>query len=182
MNTRPFQSRNKMKIEMGDWQIRSWLKEDEASIVKYANNRAVSINLRDAFPYPYTSEDARNWIRAASREASDIQLAIANEEEAIGGIGLRRGEDVHRRTAEIGYWLGEPFWGMGIATRAVQTMSDYAFSHFDLDRIQAEVFEWNPASARVLEKAGYCLEGRLRRRVTKAGKTIDCFLYAKIRE
>jgi len=171
-----------MKIEMGDWQVRSWLKEDEASLVKYANNRAVSINLRDAFPYPYTRKDARDWIRAVSRQAPETQWAIASPEEAIGGIGLQLGEDIYRRTAEIGYWLGEPFWGMGIATRALETMTNYAFSQFDLDRVQAEVFEWNLASARVLEKAGYCLEGRLRQRVTKAGKTIDCFLYAKIRE
>ena len=171
-----------MKIEMGDWQIRSWLQEDEASLVKYANNRAVSMNLRDAFPYPYTRRDARDWIRAVSRGGSETQWAIASPDEAIGGIGLQVGDDIYRRTAEIGYWLGEPFWGMGIATRAVETMTNYAFSQFDLDRIQAEVFEWNAASARVLEKAGYCLEGRLRRRATKAGRTIDCFLYAKIRE
>ena len=171
-----------MKIEMGDWQVRSWHRDDEASLVKYANNRAVSINLLDVFPYPYTRKDARDWIRVVSRGASETSFAIANAEEAIGGIGLKLGEDIFRRTAEIGYWLGEPFWGKGIATMAVETVTNYAFSKFDLDRIQAEVFEWNPASARVLEKAGYCLEGRLRRRVIKDGKTIDCFLYAKIRE
>ena len=91
-------------------------------------------------------------------------------EEAIGGIGLRLGEDIFRRTAEIGYWLGEPFWGKGIATMAVAKMTDFAFSHFDLDRIQAEVFEWNPASSRVLEKAGYSLEGRLRRELSRREK------------
>ncbi|MDE2843555.1 MAG: GNAT family protein [Chloroflexota bacterium] len=171
-----------MKIEIGDWQIRSWLNEDEASLVKYANNRAVSMNLRDAFPYPYTQRDARDWIRTVSRQVPESQWAIASGEEAIGGIGLQLGDDIFRRTAKIGYWLGEPFWGIGIATRAVEEVTNYAFSQFDLDRIHAEVFEWNPASARVLEKAGYCLEGRLRRRVIKAGKTIDCFLYAKIRE
>lgn len=171
-----------MLIDLGNWQVRSWLPGDEASLVKYANNRNISINLRDAFPFPYTSAHARNWIQLASGQQPETSYAIATREEAIGGIGLRLGEDVFRRTAEIGYWLGEPFWGMGIATRAVMAVTDFAFSEFDLDRIFAHVFEWNPASARVLEKAGYCLEGRLRKSITKEGKTIDRFLYAKIRE
>ena len=171
-----------MKIELGDWQIRSWRTDDEASLAKYANNREVSINLRDTFPYPYTRKDAREWINIALSQAPETNFALASPVEAVGGIGLRLGEDIFLRTAEIGYWLGGPFWGKGIATMAVVKMTDFAFSHFGLDRIQAEVFEWNPASARVLVKAGYSLEGRLRKRVTKAGRTIDCFLYAKIRE
>ena len=171
-----------MLIDLGDWQIRSWLPTDVASLVKYADNRNVSINLRDAFPHPYTGEDAQAWIQLASGQIPETNFAIASSVEAVGGIGLRLGEDVFRRTAEIGYWLGEPFWGKGIATRAVVAMTDFAFSEFDLVRIHAHVFEWNPASARVLEKAGYHLEGRLRKSITKEGNTIDRFLYAKIRE
>lgn len=171
-----------MLINLGDWQIRSWLPTDVASLVKYADNRNVSINLRDAFPHPYTSEHAQTWIRLASGQDPETNFAIANSVEAVGGIGLRLSEDVFRRTGEIGYWLGEPFWGKGIATRAVVAMTDFAFTQFDLVRLQAHVFEWNPASARVLEKAGYSLEGRLRKSITKEGKTIDRFLYAKIRE
>jgi len=171
-----------MLIQLGQWQIRSWQPGDEASLVKYANNRNISINMRDSFPHPYTVENARDWIKLASGQAPETNFAIAGPDEAIGGIGLRLGEDVFRRSAEIGYWLGEPFWGMGIATMAVIAVTGFAFSEFDLDRIHAHVFEWNPASARVLEKAGYCLEGRLRKSITKDGKTIDRFLYAKIRE
>lgn len=89
---------------------------------------------------------------------------------------------MHRRSAEIGYWLGEPFWGRGIATAAVIAVTGYAFTRHDLVRLHAGVFEWNPASARVLEKAGYSLEGRLRKSVTKNGETIDQLLYATIRE
>lgn len=171
-----------MRIYLGDWQIRSWLPTDAASLVKYADNRNISINLRDAFPHPYTAEHAQEWISLASSQVPETNFAIANSVEAIGGIGLRLGEDVFRRTGEIGYRVGEPFWGKGIATNAVVAMTDFAFEQFDLARIQAHVFEWNPASARVLEKAGYRLEGRLLKSITKEGKTIDRFLYAKIRE
>ena len=171
-----------MQIKLGKLQIRNWLPGDVDSLVKYANNRNISINMRDAFPYPYTAENARDWIQLASEQAPETNFAIASSEEAIGGIGLRLGEDVFCRTAEIGYWLAEPFWGRGIATMAVIAMTDFAFTEFDLVRIHAHVFEWNPASARVLEKAGYCLEGRLRKSITKEGRTIDRFLYAKIRE
>ena len=95
------------------------------------------------------------------------------------GIGVA---GVNRRSAEIGYWLGEPFWGQGIATKAVGALTDYAYAHLDLIRLYATVFEWNPASARVLEKAGYAHEGRLRKSVTKDGKIIDQLLYAIVRE
>ena len=88
---------------------------------------------------------------------------------------------MYRRSAEIGYWLAEPFWGQGIATRAVRALSDWAFASFDLVRIFAAVFETNPASARVLEKAGFALEGRLRQSITKNGRTFDELLYARLR-
>ena len=171
-----------MLLRIGDWAIRSWREGDEASLVKYANNRQVSDNLRDAFPYPYTADDARAWIRFASQQEPETNFAIADSREAMGGIGLRLGEDVFRRTAEIGYWLGEPFWGRGIATEAVKALTIYAFRNFDLARIQAIVYEGNPASGRVLEKAGYILEGRSQMSITKAGRTFDHFNYARVIE
>ena len=152
------------------------------ALTKYANNHNVSINLRDTFPYPYTREDAEYWLQRALRQDPECDFAIASREEAIGGIGLRLGEDVFRRTAEIGYWLGEPFWGRGIATRAVQVLTEYAFTDLDVVRVQAVVYEGNPASARVLEKAGYTGEGYMSKSITKEGKTIGHFLYAKVRE
>jgi RimJ/RimL family protein N-acetyltransferase len=89
---------------------------------------------------------------------------------------------VHRRSAEIGYWLGEPFWGRGIMSEAVPAFTAYAFATFDVCRLYASVFEWNPASARILEKAGYVCEGRLRKSVVKDGRTIDQLLFACVRE
>jgi RimJ/RimL family protein N-acetyltransferase len=171
-----------MIIDLGEWQIRSWRPGDAVALARYADNRKVWINLRDSFPHPYTRKDARDWIRQAKEQNPETQFAIASTEEAIGGIGLLLQYDIYRRAAEVGYWLGEPFWGRGIATKALRALTEYAFAQFDLARLFATVFEWNPASARVLEKAGYQCEGRLRRAVTKDGKTIDEFLYSIIRE
>jgi len=100
---------------------------------------------------------------------------------AVGSVGIELGTDVFRRSAEIGYWLGEPFWGRGIATEALRAMTEYAFAHFDICRLEAGVFGWNPASARVLEKAGYTLEGRARNAVVKDGRTTDRLLYGLVR-
>ena len=122
------------------------------------------------------------WIRFASAEDPKTQFAVEVDGQAVGGIGFRIGQDVHRRSAEIGFWLGKKYWGRGIMTEAVGAVSDFAFAEFDLCRLFAAVFEWNPASMRVLEKAGYQCEGRLRKSVTKDGKTVDSMIYAKIRE
>ncbi len=162
--------------------IRSWRPEDIPSLVRYANNRRVWRNLKDRFPHPYTVADAERWIQQATQATPQTHLAIAMGEEAVGGIGLDLQNDVFRRSAEIGIWLAEPYWGRGIATEAVRAMTDFAFATFDVCRVFAGVFEWNPASMRVLEKAGYSLEGRLRKSVTKDGQTIDQMLYAIVRE
>lgn len=158
--------------------VRDWRPTDADSLVLHANNIKVWRNLHDAFPLPYTRADAESWIQ----QTSPTHFAIAVDGNAVGGIGLHPGTDVHRRTAAIGYWLGEAFWGRGIATEAVRAVTKYAFATFDFVRLEAHVFEWNLASARVLEKAGYTREARLRKRVTKEGRTVDSFLYALIRE
>jgi RimJ/RimL family protein N-acetyltransferase len=171
-----------LELKLDRFLIRTWKPEDKASLILYANNRNIWINLRDRFPYPYTAADADQWIYQVAEEVPQTHFAIAMEASAIGGIGLELGTDVHRRSAEIGYWLGEPFWGRGITTEAVHAITNYAFSTFDLCRIYAGVFDWNPASMRVLEKVGYICEGRLRKSVLKDGRVIDQFLYAMIRE
>jgi [ribosomal protein S5]-alanine N-acetyltransferase len=100
----------------------------------------------------------------------------------VGGIGLILGADVERRSAEIGYWLAEPYWGRGIGSAAVEAVTEWAFARFDLVRLHAGVYEWNPASVRVLRKAGNTLEARRRKSVTKDGETIDRLLYVRLRE
>ena len=162
--------------------LRAWQRSDIPSLVRYADNRKIWLNLRNIFPHPYTRAEAENWIAICeSMQGPTTNFAIESRGEAIGGIGCRIHDDVHCKTAEVGYWLGEPFWGRGIATTAVKQISEYAFRTFSLERLQALVFEWNPASARVLEKAGYVLEGRLRHSIFKDGRVADALLYARIR-
>lgn len=170
-----------MHIDVGPWQVRSYREDDAEALARYANNRRVWRNLNDFFPHPYTVNDAKQWIALTQREQPERNFAIASQTEPIGAIGLKLRDNVSRHTAEIGYWLGEPFWGQGIATAALRATTNFAFAHFDLARLEAYVFEWNPASCRVLEKAGYTQEARLRKAVYKDGQLIDQFLYAKIR-
>ena len=170
-----------MDFELSRSRLRPWYPGDEDSLVRHANNRKVWRNLRDAFPHPYTTADAREWIRIANPSSPLANFAIIVEGAAVGGIGLVLKDDVFRRSAEIGYWLGEEFWGRGIVTEAVRSVTEYAFSNFDLCRIFAGVFEWNPGSMRVLEKAGYEFECRTRKSITKDGETIDEFIYAMVR-
>lgn len=169
-----------MELNLRRFSIRSFRSGDEASIIHHADNRNVWRNLRDEFPHPYTLADAKRWIQTASTASPQTNFAIVVEGAAVGNIGLRLGEDVYRLSTEIGYWLGEEFWGRGIATEAVRAVTEYAFSNFNVCRVYAKVFEWNPALIRVLEKAGYECEGRLRKSVTKDGHTIDELIYAKI--
>ena len=160
--------------------IRPWSSADAEAVVKYANNRKIWLNLRDGFPHPYTPDDAQAFLERASRQTAATLAAIATREEAIGGIGISVNEDVHRLTAEMGYWLGEAFWGRGITTAAVRAFAGYAFETYGVTRLFACVFAWNAASARVLEKAGFELEAVLRRSAVKEGKVIDQWQYAMI--
>ena len=170
-----------MEIPLSQCVLRPWQSGDEASLVKHANNRNIWRNVRDRFPYPYTMEHALTWIELSKHVQPVTNFAIVVDGAAVGGIGLILKDDIYSRSAEIGYWLGEEFWGRGIVTEAVRALTDWAFLNFDLCRIYAGVFEWNPGSMRVLEKAGYQLEARLRKRVTKDGQTIDELVYAVIR-
>jgi RimJ/RimL family protein N-acetyltransferase len=160
--------------------LRPWRRGDEPALVKHADNPKIWHNLRDRFPHPYTCSAAVEWIRAVEAQGEPtLHFAIVLDREAIGSVGLERFADVERRVAEIGYWLSETHWGKGIATEAVIAASAYAFATLDIDRLQAGVFEWNPASCRVLEKAGYRLEARLRKSVFKNDRTIDRLLYVR---
>jgi RimJ/RimL family protein N-acetyltransferase len=173
--------RNDMELKLEKSTLRPWRPGDEQSLVHHANNRTIWRNLRDAFPHPYTLADARNWIRIANPASPVTNFAIVVGGVAAGGIGLVLKDDVFRRSAEIGYWLGEEYWGRGIVTEAVRAITDYAFATFDVCRLFAGVFEWNPASMRVLEKAGYEFESRMKKSVTKDGETIDELIYALVR-
>jgi len=164
--------------------IREWKIEDAPDLVSAINNKKVLDNLRDGIPYPYTEQDAAEYISAMlnAEKGSQYAFAITYEEKAIGSIGAFRKENVHRLTAEMGYYIAEPYWGKGIATEAIKQMSDYIFNNTDIVRIFAMPYACNAASCRVLEKAGYQLEGIMRRNAIKNGQMMDMKMYAAIIE
>ena len=160
--------------------VRSWRTSDAESLLRHANNRNIWLNLRDAFPHPYTKHDARAYIRSVRDRVPETTFAIAVDDEAVGSIGFVLRTDVERVSAEIGYWLAEPFWGRGITSEALAALTRYAIDTHRLTRIYALPFAWNLASCRVLEKAGYVLEARLRRSAIKDGQITDQMQYAYI--
>jgi len=169
-----------VKLALNTCVVRSWKTSDVEPLARYADNRKIWINLRDAFPHPYTKRDAREFIRSVLHRAPETLFAIAIGEEAVGGIGFVLRPDVERVSAEIGYWIAEPFWGRGIATDALIAVTKYAIDTHKLTRVYAVPFAWNAASCRVLEKAGYVLEARLRNSAIKDGNLIDQMQYAFI--
>jgi [ribosomal protein S5]-alanine N-acetyltransferase len=171
-----------MRLETERLFLRPWRMADEEALVRHANNRKVWINLRDHFPHPYTREHAREWIgRSLAAPSPQTNLAIEHAGEFIGSIGLVPLSDVSRFTAEVGYWIGEAFWGRGFAAEALRRFTDYAFESFSFERLEGWVFATNPSSARVLEKAGYEYEATLRRSAFKDGQFLDCHVYVRFR-
>ena len=158
--------------------IRPWRRSDLDAIVRNADNYAVWRNLRDRFPHPYTPRHAKDWLASVRDEDPVLNFAITVNDEAAGGIGIAPGKDVERFSAEVGYWLGERFWGRGLATEALREITTYAFTVVKLHRLYAAPFAFNRASVRVLEKAGYRKEGTLRESAIKEGTVTDQELYA----
>jgi RimJ/RimL family protein N-acetyltransferase len=158
--------------------LRIWKMDDLESLVRYAGNKAIWDNLTDAFPHPYTKEAGLNYIGKASKDVPARIFAIEFQNEVVGSIGIFPDTDVYRKNAAIAYWVAEPFWGKGIATEAIRKMVKYAFATFDIARIYARPFGKNVASHKVLEKAGFCLEGILIETVLKNDVFLDEFIYA----
>lgn len=153
--------------------VRSWRANDLPSILFHANNRAVARQLRDRFPHPYEPAHALGFLEWVGRQPVETAWAITLDDGAVGGIGVQLGQDIERVSAEVGYWLGQDHWGKGLATAALRAVTEYAFGQFGLTRIFAVPFADNTASIRVLEKAGYVLEGRLHRSAIKDGVVRD---------
>jgi ribosomal-protein-alanine N-acetyltransferase len=171
-----------VRIPLDKCLVRSWQWADAEPIQRHANSRLVWRNLLDGFPSPYTVRDARRWLVHALSMSPETAFAIDVDGEAVGGIGFVPKEGTSSRSAEVGYWLGEKHWGRGIATDSLRAVTAYAFAHYpDLQRLYAHAFEWNAASMRVLEKAGYVKEGMMRKAAVKAGQVIDLALYAVVR-
>lgn len=167
-----------------DFTLRPWRREDAAAIVPYADDPLVARNLRDVFPNPYTLADAQGFISSCIEREGRGQLCrtIVVDGRAVGSIALILGDDVYRKSAELGYWLSRPFWRQGIMTAAVKEMCALGFGTWDIVRIHAEPYARNAGSRGVLEKAGFALEGIQRKSVFKNGEFLDSCIYARLRE
>ncbi|MCM1157565.1 MAG: GNAT family N-acetyltransferase [Bacteroidales bacterium] len=164
--------------------IRKWRLSDAGNLAAALSNKKIQDNLRDGLPYPYTEQDGIDFISAMlSADKNDtFAFAITVDDKVIGSIGVFRQGNIHRQTAELGYYIAEEYWGKGIMTEAVKQICDYVFAKSDIIRIYAEPFAYNTASCRVLEKADFQYEGTLRNNAVKNGKVIDMKMYAKLKE
>lgn len=165
-------------IEAGEASLRPLRLTDAAAIARHADSREVWRNLTHVFPHPYTVDDAKTWLATTIDAIPPQDLAITLADEFVGVCGLHLGEGVSRYTGSVGYWLGRDHWGRGIASASFSLFVEYVWENFDLKRLQAEVFSWNPASARVLEKCGFVLEGTRRRAILKDDQLIDEWFYS----
>ena len=163
--------------------IRKWQLSDAAALAAALSNKKVQNNLRDGLPYPYTEQDGEEYISAmlSSDEKETFAFAITADNKVIGSIGVFRQENIHRQTAELGYYIAEEYWGKGIMTEAVKQICEYVFDKSDIIRIYAEPFAYNTPSCRVLEKAGFQYEGTLRSNAVKNGKVIDMKMYSYLK-
>jgi len=162
-----------MEIKLRPWKI-----EDADSLVENANNFDIARFMSDAFPSPYTLEDAKNFIAFATKDEPLHIFAIDIDGQAVGGIGIHPQADIMKKNAELGYWLGEKYWGKGIISKAIREIIPWAFNTYDITRIYARPFGSNMASQKVLEKAGFVLEARIKENIFKNGEYLDELIYA----
>ena len=163
--------------------IRKWELADATDLAMAVSNKNIQNNLRDGLPYPYTEQDGADFISAmlSADENETFAFAITVDDKVVGSIGVFRQGNIHRLTAELGYYLAEEYWGRGIMTEAVRQICQYVFEKSDIIRIYAEPFAYNAASCRVLEKAGFQYEGTLRNNAVKNGKVIDMKMYSLLK-
>jgi RimJ/RimL family protein N-acetyltransferase len=171
-----------VRLDAGPCVVRTWEPGDVPALARHANSYAVWRNVRDLFPHPYTEADAEQWVKRSRALDPQTSFAIVADGEVVGGIGLRRLEDVERCSAELGYWLGEAAWGRGLATAAVRVVTRYGLDVLGLSRVFAVVFVYNAASCRVLEKAGFEREGFLRSWAEIKGRRRDLCIYSLVRQ
>lgn len=172
-----------MWIDIGNIVLREWKEDDIESLARIANNKKIFDNLRDAFPHPYTFEDARNYIsRVTNDDKTSKIFAIEVDGKIAGNIGIFFKQDIYRKNAEIGYFLAEEWWGKGVMTKVIRAVVDYSFENFDIVRIYAEPFAENVGSRKVLEKVGFRLEAVLKNDVIKNGIIQDSCIYSLLKE
>lgn len=172
-----------MEIIFEGVKLRPWTISDADQLAIIANNRNISDNLRDGFPFPYSINDANNWLNMVIPNNDPPRFfAIVYEEHLCGSIGIVTKEDIYRKNVEIGYFLSEDYWGRGIITKAIKVATSYAFAKFDIIRVYAEPFSDNTGSRRALEKAGFECEALFRKNVVKNGVIKDSCIYSILRD
>lgn len=166
-----------------DCVIRKWTPADAAELAIVLSDKNIQKNLRDGLPYPYSERDATTFITAmlGADPQQTFSFAVAADGKLVGCISAFRQENIHRRTAELGYYVGEKYQGRGIMTKAVRQICSHIFNTTDIVRIYAEPFAHNTASCRVLEKNGFQYEGTLRKNAIKEGQILDMKMYAKVK-
>jgi RimJ/RimL family protein N-acetyltransferase len=167
-----------MELHGDGFILRGWYLKDADSLRRNADNPKIAQYLLDRFPSPYTAEAAENWVEYWQNQDPIINFAIAIDDEIIGGVGLEIRSDVYRKSPLIGYWLAEQHWGKGIMPKAVKLVTQYAFEHLDAICLLGYVLSKNPASMRVMEKAGYSKIGVIPQSVIKGGEILDEHVYA----
>lgn len=167
--------------QSGNVCIRYFEEDDIKKMALYANNEKVSVNLRDAFPNPYTVEHANKFYSMIKAQEPVTYFAIEYDGDYVGNISLLVGTDVYKKSAEIGYFIGEEFWNRGIATEAVKLITEWGFSSLDIIRIYTGIYSYNLASQRVLEKCGFEKEGVGRQAIFKNNNFFDEIRYAKLK-
>jgi [ribosomal protein S5]-alanine N-acetyltransferase len=172
-----------MEIHFEGITLRPWSIDDAAQLARIANNKNIADNLRDGFPFPYSVNDAINWLNIILPENFPPRFfSVTGSSDLVGSIGIVTKSDIYRKNFEIGYFLDQEQWGRGIMTKAIKAATAYAFKEFDIVRVYAEPFADNPGSRRALEKAGFTLEATLRNNVIKNGIVKDSCIYAVLKE
>ena len=162
--------------------IRAWQPGDEPYLALHANNKMIWKYLMDYFPYPYTFDDACNWVKINQGMEKSTNFAMVFDGEVVGSIGIIPGNDVHKKSAAVGYWLGQEYWNQGITSLAINWMVEYTFKEFDFNRIWASVFSNNPASMRVLQKAGFKNEAVFEKSIFKDGEFLNEHVFSILKQ
>jgi ribosomal-protein-alanine N-acetyltransferase len=162
--------------------LREWKRSDADALAAIANNKKIWDNVRDLLPYPYTKKDAKEWLELVKKQKTVTTFCIEVDGKLAGSIGVTLKDDVYKKTAEIGYFIAEEYWGKGAATEAIKQMVSYVQKEFDIVRIYAEVFEFNRASMKALEKNGFYLESIRKKAAFKNNMIVDDYVWVKLLE
>lgn len=167
-------------IRKNNYRLRPWETDDFLSLAEHFNNIHIWNQIRD-LPFPYGPEDAKAFIAFAQSRTDGWDFALEIDGRAVGNISFASQPNVERFNAEVGYWIAEPFWNRGIVSDALHTAAEWIFSHTPVIRLYAHVYELNPASRRVLEKAGFRSFGKMEKAVFKNGQFLDVYAYERLK-